>query len=200
MRLLAAILLAASVAVVSGCGGDSEQPPSTPASASPAATASRAAVSPTNEVSTIPTATPTRAPAATLTPTLAATATATPEPPTETPVPPTATVPPPAPTSLLLPPAPTPAPSGGAQSLFLTAAGLEFSPTALYAVPGGTVTITLSNQDNFVPHNFSFTGYGASATCTGVCTTSLTFRTPAPGSHPFLCTIHPYMTGTLVVQ
>jgi plastocyanin len=114
-------------------------------------------------------------------------------------VPPTATSPPPL-TSPLLPPAPTPVPSGGAQSLFLTAQGLKFAPTTLYAVAGGTVTITLSNQDNFVPHNFSFTGYGTSATCTGVCTTALTFRTPERGSHGFLCTIHPYMTGTLVVQ
>jgi plastocyanin len=84
--------------------------------------------------------------------------------------------------------------------VFITAASLKFSPTTLYAVSGGTLTITLTNQDNLVPHNISVTGYGTADTCAGPCTSSLFITTPPRGSYGFLCTIHPYMTGTLVVQ
>jgi plastocyanin len=104
-------------------------------------------------------------------------------------VPPTATTAPP----------PPPA-SGGAQSLFLTSVNLKFSPTTLYATSGGSVTITLSNQDNFVPHNVAVSGLGTSATCSGPCTVTLSFLSPPAGSYGFICTVHPYMTGTLIVQ
>jgi plastocyanin len=70
----------------------------------------------------------------------------------------------------------------------------------LYAVPSGSVTLTLSNQDNIVPHNVSVSGLGTSATCQGPCTVSLSFLAPPRGNYTFICTLHPYMTGTLVVQ
>jgi len=196
VRLLAGLLVAASLmALVVACGGDSETPAGTASAGN--ATAAPSATRAVENVTAVaePTATATRTPAPTATSAATDTPTATPEPPTATPVPPTAT-------ALPLPPAPPPtqAPSGGAQSLFLTAKSLKFSPTTLYATAGGSVTIALNNQDNFVPHNVSVTGLGTSETCQGPCTATLYFLTPAPGSYGFLCTVHPYMTGTLVVQ
>ena len=130
----------------------------------------------------------------------------TPVPQTETPVPATATNP--APTATTAPPSPTQAPqptqppvNPGAQTLFLTAQAIKFTPTSLVAPSGASVTVVLTNSDALVPHNVSFTGLGTSETCTGACTASVSFVAPAPGSYGFLCTIHPTtMTGTLVIQ
>ena len=203
MRLLAGLLVAASLmALVVACGGDSDTPAGTAAAGN--TTAAPSATRAVENVTAVaePTATATRTPAPTATSAATETPTVMPEPPTATPEPPTATPVPPTATALPLPPAPPPtqAPSGGAQSLFLTAKSLKFSPTTLYATAGGSVTIALNNQDNFVPHNVSVTGLGTSETCQGPCTATLYFLTPAPGSYGFLCTVHPYMTGTLVVQ
>jgi plastocyanin len=77
---------------------------------------------------------------------------------------------------------------------------LAFTPQTLFASSGASVTIVLSNQDKIVPHNVSVTGIGTSPTCAGPCTTTLSFTAPAPGSYGFICTVHPYMTGTLAVR
>jgi plastocyanin len=82
----------------------------------------------------------------------------------------------------------------------VTAVNLKFSPATLFATSGASVTITLNNQDTRVPHNVAVSGLGTSATCPGPCTAALTFTAPAPGNYGFVCTVHPYMTGTLVVQ
>jgi plastocyanin len=80
----------------------------------------------------------------------------------------------------------------------VTAQNLKFAPSTVYA-SSGTVTITLSNLDTLVPHDISVSGYGTSATCQGQCSVSLSIQA-SPGSYPFNCTVHPYMTGTLIVQ
>jgi plastocyanin len=51
-----------------------------------------------------------------------------------------------------------------------------------------------------VPHNVSVPGIGTSPTCQGPCDVSLSFVAPGPGSYGFLCTVHPFMKGTLVVR
>lgn len=58
----------------------------------------------------------------------------------------------------------------------------------------------MNNLDNVVPHNISVTGLAATDTCAGPCTASVTFVAPGPGSYGFICSLHPYMAGTLVVQ
>ena len=209
MKPLGGLLVAAFLTVIiTACGGDSE-------SATPSATAGSATAAPsttrvvTNATSSAPTATSTpEAATATATATTVPTntpepptatpepPTATPEPPTATPVPPTATPPPPPPP----PPTATPRPATGPQSLFITAQNLKFAPTSLAATSGSNVTITLTNQDNLVPHNISVTGLGTSATCSGPCNVAVSFVAPAPGNYGFICTVHPYMAGTLVVQ
>lgn len=208
MKSLAGLVLAATLAALSvACGGDSNASP-TKGSPTAGPSATRTLVNLTSEATGTARTTPTLetrtpAPEATATPTATpepptetpVPATNTPEPPTETPVPPTATAPPPPP-----PPPPTSPPATGPQSLSLTAANLKFSPATLFATSGATVTIMLNNQDTRVPHDVSVSGLGASATCSGPCTAPLTFTAPAPGSYGFVCTVHPYMTGTLVVQ
>src|SRR5690606_7793936 len=134
--------------------------------------------------------------------------TATPEPPTPTPEPPTATPEPPTPVPPTpVPPTPVPptatsAPpaAGGPVTVSVAAVGLKFSPQTLVVPAGAVVTIVMNNQDNIVPHNISVTGLGTSATCQGPCTATLSFTAPALGSYGFVCTVHPFMTGTLVVQ
>jgi plastocyanin len=52
-------------------------------------------------------------------------------------------------------------------------------------------------------HNLTLRGLDLpdGETCTGPCTTSVTFTVPASGSFKFICTVHSYaMIGSLVVQ
>jgi plastocyanin len=59
--------------------------------------------------------------------------------------------------------------------------------------------VTLNNQDTLVPHDLTISGLAAIPSCTGPCSNSVAFTAPGPGNYPFLCTIHPDMTGTLRV-
>ena len=128
-----------------------------------------------------------------------------PPPPTQPPAPPPPPPtqpppPPPPPTQPPPPPPPTSPPVTGPQTLYLTAQFLQFSPGTLFAASGSSVTLVLSNQDTIVPHDVSVSGIGTAPQCAGPCTTTMSFTAPGPGSYPFVCTIHPSMTGTLVVQ
>ncbi len=78
-----------------------------------------------------------------------------------------------------------------------------FSPTTINATAGTTLTVVLDNEDVGVQHNLTLRGFGMpdGQTCTGPCTTSVTFTVPAAGTYKFICTIHsPSMIGDLVVQ
>ncbi len=84
-----------------------------------------------------------------------------------------------------------------------TAAELKFVPATISAPANTEVKLTFNNQSTSQPHNLTFQQGITAATATNVATgqsETLTFRTPGPGSYPFVCTIHPTMVGTLTVQ
>ena len=96
-------------------------------------------------------------------------------------------------------PQPTATPSQSVNnSPTITAKNIAFSPTSVTVKSGAQVTITLNNQDSLVPHNIYVVGVKAND-CTGPCTTTVSFAAPAPGNYTYQCTIHPSMTGTLIV-
>jgi len=84
-----------------------------------------------------------------------------------------------------------------------TAAGeqLAFMPSDVSVPAGRSVHVTFTNGSSF-PHNLVFTSGIEAATPTIVepgQSAQLAFRPAAPGSYPFVCTIHDGMHGTLTV-
>jgi plastocyanin len=74
-----------------------------------------------------------------------------------------------------------------------------FSPDSITVSPGAVVTV--KNEDS-VTHTLTDKA-NSSLFNTGPVSPgqTKTFKAPdKPGSYPFLCTIHQYMTGTLVVS
>jgi len=184
------VMLSAIAALAIACGGDSENTTQAGATATEAVATATAAV----------TATPTDVPPAD-TPVPEPTATSQPPPPP--PPPPTATrVAPVAPSGGSVPP-PVP-PAGGAAGAgavqTISASLLQFN-RATITVPANTqVTIRLQNNDAGVAHDIQVPRKGAANQCTGPCSTSTSFNSGAPATYPFLCSIHPTMAGTLIVQ
>jgi plastocyanin len=88
---------------------------------------------------------------------------------------------------------PSPAPAPAPQILIRN---FMFAPTAL-TVPAGA-TVTWRNQDN-EPHTVAS---DAGLFRSGALDTndSFSFRFEKPGVYHFLCSIHPYMVGTITVQ
>jgi len=76
----------------------------------------------------------------------------------------------------------------------LTVQGFAFDPYCFSVASGSTISI--ANHDGR-GHNFTVKGtdivVGLPAVGTGKATA------PAPGKYDFLCTIHPAMTGTIIV-
>lgn len=81
----------------------------------------------------------------------------------------------------------------------VTIRNFAFSPAALSVKPGTTVTWT--NQDS-APHTVvSADGDPAPFTSDTLATgASFTFTFTTPGTYTYHCSIHPSMTGTIVVQ
>lgn len=107
----------------------------------------------------------------------------------------------------------SPGPSGSpaasvdpsAQKVSLVASGLKWTTTTLTVKAGEPYVIALDNQDAAVPHNVQLKdSAGAvvytSATFNGVETRDFGVPATAAGTYPFMCTIHPTMTGTLTAQ
>ena len=69
-----------------------------------------------------------------------------------------------------------------------------FAPTTLFAEPGDTITFT--NRDDFA-HNVSANGWGYFEDLNGGETFRQSFADA--GVYPFACTLHPGMTGAIVV-
>jgi plastocyanin len=187
LAALAGLLLAACANEVPDLdAGATRTPP--PAAASSAAAATAAAM-PTPRAASTPRTTPAAAsatptPEATPEPTPEPTAAPTPPPPAPTPVPATPT--PPAATA-------TPPPSG---ATYVTAIA-NFAFEATIAVPAGT-TVVWTNQDGF-GHDVTASA-GAFASPIFQQGESWPHRFDQPGSYPYICTIHPFMKGTVVVQ
>lgn len=91
-------------------------------------------------------------------------------------------------------------PSQPSASATIVIKNFAFMPSSLTVSPGETVTV--KNEDTAIhtvtavnPHNGAFdTGNIQTGS-------SKTFKAPtAPGSYPYICTIHQFMHGTLIVK
>ncbi len=97
---------------------------------------------------------------------------------------------------------PTPAPVAASPTTVLIPSGAYtgsvagFAPTPL-TVPAGT-TVTFGNNDGVVHTTTSDTAVWDSQSLDSGKTFERRFD--APGTYKYHCTIHPFMTGTIVVQ
>jgi plastocyanin len=99
---------------------------------------------------------------------------------------------------------PTTSSSGGAGSssaaashMQITIKNFAFSPANFTVAPGATISVT--NNDG-VAHTLTSTQqhFDSGNIAPGQ---TVTFKAPTtPGSYPYLCTIHPFMTGTMTVS
>lgn len=94
------------------------------------------------------------------------------------------------------PSAAAPAPAQASASGIVIARNFMFAPLTVTVKAGTTVTWTNKDEE---PHTVvSLTGLFRSAALDTNDTFS--FRFDKPGSYSYICTIHPRMTGTIVVQ
>jgi plastocyanin len=84
------------------------------------------------------------------------------------------------------------APAAGANPT-VAIANLAFSPEEL-TVPAGT-TVTWVWDDGAIAHNVVGEGWGSEVMTSG----TFAHRFDEPGSYPYVCTLHPNMTGRIVV-
>jgi plastocyanin len=105
----------------------------------------------------------------------------------------------PPPAAAAAPPAPSspPAPAVTANPVATTSVGIAnfaFSPAAITVKAGSTVTWTNQDED---AHTVAISGSPASQPLQNGDTFTHTFA--QPGTYSYLCTIHPYMRGMVVV-
>jgi plastocyanin len=91
----------------------------------------------------------------------------------------------------------TPAPAGGGNSV--TIKNFAFDPSTLTVKTGTTVTWV--NNDG-APHALASDAGSPEAFSSGSLSTgaSFTFTFTKPGTYKYHCSIHPSMTGTIIVQ
>lgn len=87
-----------------------------------------------------------------------------------------------------------PPPSDTSSKVTVTEKGFAFTPAEVKVKVGETVTFV--NEDS-APHQVSIDGTDLGNQNTG---DSVTWTAKAAGSFPYVCTIHPAMTGTVVVE
>lgn len=91
-----------------------------------------------------------------------------------------------------------PATSAPAAANTIVIKNFAFSPADLTVAPGAKVTVT--NEDT-VAHTVTATGDKAFDTGDIAGGKTVTFTAPSTdGSYPYICSIHTYMQGTLVVK
>jgi cytochrome c oxidase subunit II len=103
-------------------------------------------------------------------------------------------------------------PTGPVTELTVAAKSLKWDQGTLTVPAGSTVKLTVDNQDNAIPHNFSLYASQQAATSgakaiagtkptAGPVQESLLFNAPEAGTYFFRCDVHPTtMTGTFVVR
>ncbi len=102
--------------------------------------------------------------------------------------------------------APSAAPSNGPDAdVVITASGIQWVNSSVTAPAGTPFTLALDNQDNGVPHDILISDSdGNEVFRTEIVTGPAVkvYDVPAlpPGQYPFVCTVHPNMTGTLTAN
>ena len=95
--------------------------------------------------------------------------------------------------------------SGGGTTIMIgtdTGAELKFVPNTADAPANTAVKLTFQNKSS-QPHNLTFQQGISAKTGDSVApgtNETISFTTPAAGTYPWACTIHPGMTGTLTVK
>lgn len=89
-------------------------------------------------------------------------------------------------------------PAGSGSAAVIVIKNFAYSPSSLTVAPGSTVTVR--NSDT-ATHTVTSTNNGAFDTGDIQPGGSETFKAPStPGSYPYICSIHQFMHGTLVVH
>lgn len=79
----------------------------------------------------------------------------------------------------------------------LTIRNFAFHPAALSVAPGAVVTVTNADQAAHTVTSSAAGGFDTGSIAPGQ---TATFHAPkAKGKYPYMCTIHPFMKGTLTV-
>jgi plastocyanin len=98
-----------------------------------------------------------------------------------------------------------PSTAGSAADVTIEAKGIAFVQTSVSAAAGKPFTIAFDNQDAGIPHNVDIHDANGGSVFKGAIVTGVTqttYQVPAlqPGTYPFVCDVHPSMTGTLTVK
>lgn len=102
-------------------------------------------------------------------------------------------------------PGATPTPAGPAADVTITAQGVLFTTTDVTGPAGKPFTIAFQNQDPGTPHNVHIKKPDGSDAFKGAIVNGVTtkiYEVPAlpAGTYPFVCDVHPSMTGTLTIK
>lgn len=100
------------------------------------------------------------------------------------------------------------APAGSAtagDAVKLAAQNIAFSTDKLQAPAGAPFVLEFENLDAGIPHNVEIKDAGGTSVYqgeifNGIATKAYEVAALAAGSYPFICTVHPNMTGTLTVE
>ncbi|HEX5827245.1 MAG TPA: cupredoxin domain-containing protein [Candidatus Limnocylindrales bacterium] len=93
-------------------------------------------------------------------------------------------------------------PPGGSTEVVVRALDLAFEPVEPAAPAGQAISLVLDNKDEGIPHDIALTVGGQALKTeivTGPARASVSIGPLDPGRYPFVCEVHPNMTGTLVV-